>query len=35
MAKILIIDDEVVFGRSVAHALSRNGHECRSLTSAE
>jgi DNA-binding NtrC family response regulator len=35
MAKILIIDDEVVFGRSVAHALSRNGHECRSLSSAE
>lgn len=35
MAKILVIDDEVVFARSVAHALSRNGHECRSLSSAE
>ena len=35
MAKILVIDDEVVFARSVAHSLSRNGHECRSLSSAE
>lgn len=35
MAKILVIDDEVVFARSVAHALSRNGHECWSLASAE
>ncbi|PWB47377.1 MAG: hypothetical protein C3F12_05255 [Candidatus Methylomirabilota bacterium] len=35
MAKILVIDDEVVFARSLAHALSRNGHECRSLASAE
>ncbi len=35
MAKILVIDDEVVFARSVAHTLSRNGHECRSLSSAE
>lgn len=35
MAKILVIDDEVVFARSVAHALNRNGHECWSLPSAE
>lgn len=35
MARILIIDDEVVFARSVAHTLSRHGHECRSLSSAE
>ncbi len=35
MAKLLVIDDEVVFARSVAHTLSRNGHECRSLSSAE
>ncbi len=35
MAKILIIDDEVVFARSVAHFLSKNGHECWSLSSAE
>jgi len=35
MAKILIIDDEVVFARSVAHFLSKNGHECSSLSSAE
>ncbi len=35
MAKILIIDDEMVFARSVAHFLSKNGHECWSLSSAE
>ena len=35
MAKILIIDDEAVFARSAAHFLSRSGHECRSLPSAE
>ena len=35
MAKILIIDDEAVFARSAAHFLSRNGHECWSLSSAE
>ena len=35
MAKILIIDDEIVFARSVAHFLSKNGHECSSLSSAE
>ncbi|MBZ0159190.1 MAG: sigma-54 dependent transcriptional regulator, partial [bacterium] len=35
MAKILVIDDEVVFARSVAHTLDRHGHECRSLSSAE
>jgi len=35
MAKILIIDDEVVFARSMAHALSRSGHECWNLPSAE
>ncbi len=35
MARILIIDDEVVFARSVAHTLGRHGYECRSLSSAE
>jgi DNA-binding NtrC family response regulator len=35
MAKILIIDDEAVFARSAAHFLSRSGHECWSLASAE
>jgi DNA-binding NtrC family response regulator len=35
MAKILIIDDEAVFARSAAHFLSRSGHECWSLSSAE
>lgn len=35
MAKILIIDDEAVFARTVAHFLSKNGHECWSLSSAE
>ena len=35
MAKILIIDDEAVFARSAAHFLSRHGHECWSLSSAE
>ncbi len=35
MAKILIIDDEVVFARSVAHFLTRSGHECWSVSSAE
>src|SRR3989304_8000709 len=35
MAKILIIDDEAVFARSAAQFLSRSGHECWSLSSAE
>ncbi len=35
MAKILIIDDEVVFARSVAQSLNRSGHECWNLSSAE
>ena len=35
MAKILIIDDEVVFARSVAHFLTRSGHESWSVSSAE
>ena len=35
MAKILIIDDEVVFARSVAQFLNRSGHECGSLSNAE
>lgn len=34
MTRILIIDDEVVFARSVAHTLNRSGHECKSLSSA-
>ncbi|MGH7369546.1 MAG: sigma-54-dependent transcriptional regulator [Candidatus Methylomirabilaceae bacterium] len=35
MAKILIIDDELVFARSVAQFLNRSGHECSNLSSAE
>lgn len=35
MARILIIDDEVIFARSVAHFLNRNGHDCWSLSNAE
>jgi len=35
MAKILIIDDEVVFARSVAQSLNRSGHESVGLSSAE
>jgi len=35
MARILIIDDELVFARALAHSLNRGGHECWSLSSAE
>jgi two-component system response regulator AtoC len=35
MARVLVIDDEVVFARAVAHFLNRSGHECRSVSSAE
>lgn len=35
MAKILVVEDEVLLARSIARSLTRAGHACRTAQSAE
>lgn len=35
MAKILVVEDEVLLARSIARSLTRAGHACRTTKSAE